>query len=222
MNNRESKIKLVYLPQTAYKPLFKETTMKKFICLASILFLTTMGIKAQQQTTNIPKKELQEAIASHKKNTDETTLIKNGEKAIEIEVAKYTGGKISLSNYRGKVIHICFWASWCGPCLKELKAENLPAVIAPYRKKSDYVLIPIALEKKESLDKFFASEKGKSYAWLKELTGFDPKRDGFNKYAKLGIPRTVVIDRDGKVVETSIGGDHYEMQLIEKALEKLF
>ena len=196
--------------------------MKKFIYLASILFFTSMGVQAQQQTPDNSQKELQVAMTEHKKMTDETTLIKNGEKAIEIAVSKYTGGKINLSDYRGKVIHICFWGSWCGPCLKELKAENLPSVIAPYRKKADYVLIPIALEKKESLDKFFASEKGKEYVWLKELTGYDPKREEFNKYAKLGVPRTVVIDREGKVVETSIGGNHYEMQLIANALKKLF
>ena len=199
--------------------------MKKFFILASFLCLaSSMQLQAQQvgNEQQVTQEALQAYKAKHIKMTNETTYIKNGGQAIDIEVAKYTGGKLNLSKYKGKVIHICFWASWCGPCLQELKAEHLPSIIAPYQKKSDYVLVPIALEKKESLDKFFATKKGQEYAWLKDITGYDPERVEFNKYAKSNIPRTVVIDRNGKVVETTIGGNEYEMELIREALEKLF
>ena len=198
--------------------------MKKIIYLASFLFLTSMGVQAApivSESYQVQQDDKTDA-ARHKEMVDQTVYIKNGQKSVSFEVAKLTGGKINLSDYKGKVIHLCFWASWCGPCLKELKQENLPTVIAPYRKKSDYVLIPIALEKKEAVEKFFASPKGKEYAWLRDLTGYDPVREQFNKYAKQGIPRTVVIDREGNVVETSIGGSHYEMNLIKKALESLY
>ena len=181
--------------------------MKKQILLLTALLLT-LTINAQQ---------------------DDTTILKKGDMAVNFSVPCYNGTTAQLSDYKGKVVLLVFWGSWCPPCRKELLPENLPKeVLNKFEKNKNFVFLPIAVsENREKLEAFFATEQGGNlYGYLSKVTGIDPKRDIFHQYATQGVPRSVVIGRDGKIVYTSVGyeEDHTGLKematAIQKALDK--
>ena len=158
-------------------------------------------------------------------NTDSTTLLKKGDMAVNFSVQRYNGTTAQLSDYKGKVVLLVFWGSWCPPCLKELLPENLPKeVLNKFSNNKDFVFFPISVsENREKLEAFFNSERGQNlYAYLSKDTGIDQKRDIFHLYATQGVPRTVVIGRDGKIVYTSVGyeDNHEGLKAMEKAIQE--
>jgi len=106
-------------------------------------------------------------------------------------LASRTGQDVSLSQYKGNVVMINFWASWCGPCRQEM-----PLLESIYKKynKMGFTMIGVNVEP----DSNAANE------WLKATpVSFPILYDRDSKVSKLydvaGMPSTVIIDRSGKL-----------------------
>jgi len=106
-------------------------------------------------------------------------------------LASRAGQDVSLSQYKGQVVMINFWASWCGPCRQEM-----PLLESIYRKynKMGFTMLGVNVEP----DSNAANE------WLKATpVSFPILYDRDSKVSKLydvaGMPSTVIIDRSGKV-----------------------
>ena len=129
---------------------------------------------------------------------------------------------LTLTALRGKVVLLNFWATWCGPCLRELAPEALPKIILErFAADSEFVFLPVAYtDSKESLDKFFAGDEQQNYAYLRDLTAMDPDKRVFGLYAEQGAPRSFVIDRNGRIVLGSLGAAQEELERIAAAIEK--
>ena len=107
------------------------------------------------------------------------------------------GGKTSLESLKGKFVYIDVWATWCGPCIGEIPA--LKEVEKEYHGKNiEFVSI--------SIDDRKDHEKWKKMVADKELKGIqlfadnDWKSDFVKNYAIDGIPRFILIDNEGKIV----------------------
>lgn len=114
----------------------------------------------------------------------------NGDEVIDFIAKNEKGEKVSLQNYKGNLIILDFWATWCGPCMEELL--YLEKLKEKYKGK-EVVFISISIDEDES-------------KWLNDLakrkaTGiqWNISRDKIRDYAVNGIPRTIIIDKNFKI-----------------------
>jgi thiol-disulfide isomerase/thioredoxin len=123
------------------------------------------------------------------------------------------GNALSIEKFKGKVLLIDFWATWCGPCIAEL-----PNVVAAYKKHHDkgFEILGISLdnEDKTKLDKFLASHAGMT--WPQFYDGKGWKNEIAQLYGVKSIPATYLLDQNGKVYRTGLRG-----KALERAVQKL-
>jgi peroxiredoxin len=105
------------------------------------------------------------------------------------------GKSWTLKSLEGKVVLVNFWATWCPPCRKEM--PDLDALYKQFRKQG-LVILAISDEDADKVKSFIA-EKGISYTVL-----LDPGRKVNTQFNVMGIPKTFIYDRSGKLVAESI------------------
>jgi thiol-disulfide isomerase/thioredoxin len=110
-----------------------------------------------------------------------------------------SGRPVTLSQYKGKVILLDFWATWCGPCKVEI--PGFVEFQAKYAKAGLQVLGVSVDDKPEQLLPYIKQFK-MNYPVLQGL-GHDDVQDAYGPL--VGIPTTVLISRDGKVCATHAG-----------------
>ncbi len=146
-----------------------------------------------------------------------STIAKQGSEAPDFVVEMFDGKDIRLSNLRGKVVLVNFWATWCPPCREELtRVQN--EIIDRFAGQ-DFVFLPISRGEERHTVEAFRKRMGYTFPM-----GLDPDQRIFRRYANNYIPRNFLIDRDGKIVLASIGYDKAEfahlINTIQKTLDK--
>lgn len=142
-----------------------------------------------------------------------TTLVKVGQVAPDFSVEMLDGRTIKLSELRGKVVMLCFWATWCPPCRQEM-AHLQEGVIDHFAGK-DLVVLPISRgEQRDVVEKFIA-DNGYTFG-----VGLDPERVIYDLYASNFVPRTFIINKRGKVVYRVAGYDEETAKAVNAAIAK--
>lgn len=122
----------------------------------------------------------------------------NGKPAIDFTYPDATGKEVSLSDFKGKVVVVDVWATWCGPCKAEI----------PYLKKleekmhgQDVVFIGVSIDQAKDKQKWadFVKAEGLGGIQLHASGGGQLSKD----YSIRGIPRFILIGKDGNIVAES-------------------
>jgi peroxiredoxin len=125
------------------------------------------------------------------------------------------GQQVSLQQYRGKVVFLNFWATWCIPCREEMAA--LERLHQTYQAQ-DLAIISIDLKEGADQVKAFFQKHSLSFPSL-----LDPNGTVFRDYLVAGMPTTYLIDRDGTLLARGVGGRDWTraeaLQLIQELLK---
>jgi len=117
-----------------------------------------------------------------------------GDMAPPFSLPTFDGETVSLADYRGRLVILDFWASWCVPC--RLSMPTLEAIAGELG--GDVILLGVSLDRSEADARAYV--QAKAYTDLVAVYGsLTAARAVASTYGVLGIPRTFVIDRDGVV-----------------------
>lgn len=139
----------------------------------------------------------------------------NGDSAMDFSAQTNTGDTFTLSEQAGNVVLINFWATWCGPCV-----EEMPALQDLYEEYGDSDNVKIILinsgESSQTVHRFL-SQNGYTMPCI-----YDTDNTVNDQYGIMGIPYTVIFNKDGTVAETFEGsyGCEKQYELYKKAIEE--
>jgi len=125
------------------------------------------------------------------------------------------GKPLSIAKYKGKVVMIDFWATWCRPCVMEL-----PHVLDTYKKHHDegFEIIGISLDQEE--EKLTSFTKTKNMPWQQFFDGKGWSNKLAVKYGVHSIPMTYLLDGEGKIIGVGLRGEDLEFAVTTALAKK--
>lgn len=155
-----------------------------------------------------------EAIIKIKANVEKMKATAVGQKFTDFEMQTPEGKTVKLSDYvgKGKVVLVDFWASWCGPCRREM--PNLVEAYKQYKDKN-FEIVGISLDQNGDAWKAAIEQLNITWPQMSDLKYWNC--EGAQLYAVSSIPHTVLIDGEGTIIARGLHGDG----LLEKLAEVL-
>ena len=169
-------------------------------------------IKKSFERANLPR-TLELANPNTKKRGGKNSKYGQGDVAPDIVMNDPNGQERKLSDLRGKVVLLDFWASWCGPC----RREN-PSVVRAYEKYKDRGFEVFSVSLDSDASRWKKAIEQDQLTWPNHVSDLAGWRNAASReYGISSIPHTMLIDRDGSILATHLRG-----QGVESALRGVF
>ena len=147
-------------------------------------------------------------------------LLAPGTPAPDFTVEAQDGKPVQLSNFKGKIVVLKFWATWCGPCIVSMPHfEKLYRQVQP---QGVELLAVCVSDEKPAYTAWIAKNKENySYPFFFDPAGKTPNMSISGRlYNVTGIPTVYIIDKEGRVAESIVGYQEGDLR-VDQALEKL-
>lgn len=146
--------------------------------------------------------------------TDEATFTKVGDQVPSFKFELEKGKTTSIENYKGKLVLINLFATWCPPCNIELPRAQTE-IWGKYKDNKDFAFFVFGREQGWDVLNPYKKEKGFTFPILP-----DADRAIFSKFAKQSIPRNILVDENGKIIYQSLGYSADEFNELVKLIDK--
>ncbi|MBP7481503.1 MAG: redoxin domain-containing protein [Lacunisphaera sp.] len=188
-------------PQGRMLGIFFGTGQASKDSLANLLLRAGVKVAAD----DMPRKVFTAEETKEKPPEARVEMLKVGALAPDFKATDAAGKEVKVSDYRGKVVILDFWATWCGPCIASM--PHTQEVAAHYK---DQGVVVLASCTSDDRKKFDAWVKRNQAQYPDILFSHDPQERGPDRasrklYGVGGIPQQFIIDRDGKVVALVTG-----------------
>ena len=140
------------------------------------------------------------------------SLVKTGDKVPAFTVTTLDGEEVAIEKLKGKVVLINFFATWCGPCMKEM--PEVESQVWPKFKDQNFAMVSIGREHTKEQLQTWNKKKGFTFPIAP-----DPKREVYSKFASQYIPRNFIVDKSGKIIWQGVGFDQKELDQMIKVIE---
>ncbi len=153
-----------------------------------------------------------EVIVKFKEVIEKQMQTAVGQKFTDFEMLTPDGKPVKLSDYvgKGKVVLIDFWASWCGPCIREM--PNLVDAYKQYKGKK-FEIVGVSLDQDGEAWKAAIKRLKMNWPQMSDLKYWNS--EGAKIYGVNSIPHTVLIDGNGIIIERGLHGEGLSSKLAE-------